>query len=296
MHELRVAFAGDRDIGVWVLDFILAHGVKPLALLVPDESRATQAETLRRRCAYLPKENISVGRAFQSPAFIERLRRLELDYIFGIHFPYIVPKAVLAVAGKGFLNLHPAYLPFNRGWHGPSWSILEGTPSGATLHFMDEGLDTGDIIHRKPLETLACDTADTLYQKLKRAELECFEEAWPRLLSGKFERTLQDPLGGTFHKRRELCQEEVQRIELDQPIAAGELLAKLRALTTNRLNEAAYFEVDGVKHRVQVTITPDAPAEPCQLQPPEPISATILEPVKAGGDSSVVFLRRRSER
>ena len=47
--ELRLAFAGDRDIAVWVLDFLLAQGVRPLALLLSDEDRASHAPALRRR-------------------------------------------------------------------------------------------------------------------------------------------------------------------------------------------------------------------------------------------------------
>jgi methionyl-tRNA formyltransferase len=284
MHELRIGFAGDRDIGVWVLDFILSQGIKPLALLLPDENTATQGTVLRASCSYLSRENISVGPEFKSPCFIEKLNRLKLDYIFGIHFPYIVPESVLSVSGKGFLNLHPGYLPFNRGWHGPSWSILEGTLSGATLHFMDKGLDTGDIIHRKQLKTFDHDTADTLYQKLKRTELECFKEAWPQLVSGKITRTSQDPHAGTFHRRRDLSREEVQKIDLDEKTTARELLTKLRALTTDRLNEAAYFEVEGMKHRVQVTVTRETNREDSKSAASEPTSATALHSQIANGD------------
>src|ERR1700694_4543671 len=137
MSQLRIAFAGDRDIGTWILEFILSHGVHPVALLVPEKSRASHSDELRKLCSDLAEECIMVGASFREPAGIDKLRSLNLDYILGVHFPYLVPESVLAVSGRGFLNLHPAYLPFNRGWHTPTWAILEGTPVGATLHFMD---------------------------------------------------------------------------------------------------------------------------------------------------------------
>lgn len=135
MKVLRVGFAGDRYIAVWVLDFLLSRGVRPLALLLPEEAKASHAQALRSQCEYLSERNILIGGHFREPAGLEKLRDLRLDYILGIHFPYIVPESVLGVSGLGFVNLHPAFLPFNRGWHTPTWALLEGTPAGETLHF-----------------------------------------------------------------------------------------------------------------------------------------------------------------
>jgi methionyl-tRNA formyltransferase len=129
--KLRFAFAGDRDIAVWVLDFMLDQGARPLALMVSGPERASHAEELRTRCAFLNPMDVLVGRAFTQAANLHRLRQLDLDFIIGIHFPYLIPEEVLAIPKQGVLNLHPAYLPYNRGWHtGPS----SKAPIGATLH------------------------------------------------------------------------------------------------------------------------------------------------------------------
>jgi methionyl-tRNA formyltransferase len=258
MSDLRLALAGDRDIAVWVLDFLLSQDVQPLALLLPDDSRASHAQELRARCANLSEENILVGELFRGRSGIAKLQSLQLDYILGVHFPYTIPETVLNASGRGFINLHPAYLPFNRGWHTPTWAILEGTPIGATLHFMDKSLDTGDIIHQKQLEISDCDTADGLYRKLKQLELEVFQEAWPQLLSGQPTRIPQDPKAGTFHRRRDLFQPQIQQIGLDEPTTARQLLTRWRALTTNRIDEAAFFEGAGKRYRVQIVVTPES--------------------------------------
>jgi methionyl-tRNA formyltransferase len=251
---MRIVFAGDREIGVRVLEYLLSQGVRPLALLLPALDQASHADRLIEMCPFLLPEQILRGTRFREPEAAALLRRLEPDYIIGIHFPYIVPEEVLAVPRVGVLNLHPAFLPYNRGWHTPSWAILEQTPIGATLHFMDSGVDTGDIVHQTQLAVSPGDTAHTLYGKLLELEMRVFAEAWPRLESGLYERKPQDPAQGSAHLRPELLEPSVQQIDLDEEVRAGDLIRRLRALTTNQRAEAAFFEESGRRFRIQVVI------------------------------------------
>lgn len=250
----RFAFAGDRDVAVHVLDYLLQQGHRPLALLLSGGERASHAEELRARCGFLPDEAVLRGGDFRGDAGLALLRGLELDWIVGIHFPYLVPAEVLALPRQGMLNLHPAYLPYNRGWHTPTWAMLEGTPAGATLHFMDARIDMGDVVHRRELAPGPGDTADTLYRRLKALEVEVFQEAWPALVDGTFTRVPQDERAGTSHRRRDLYTPAVQRIDPAAQVRAGDLLLRLRALSTNQWDEAAYYEQDGVRYRVRVTV------------------------------------------
>jgi methionyl-tRNA formyltransferase len=243
-----IIFAGDRDLSVWVLKFLLERGVKPVALLVSSEKKASHANEIRQLCSHLDASMIFEGKDFREPDNFATLAKLQPDYIIGIHFPYIIDKASLKMPNHGVINLHPAFLPFNRGWHTPSWALLDHTPYGATLHFMDEGIDTGDIIHQKQIEVQPDDTANTLYQKVKQLEFEVFKEAWPSLANFSYVRTKQDPSAGTEHQKKDLA--AVQQIDEDEI----KLIEKLRALTTNTQAEAAYFEMRGVRYFVQVTI------------------------------------------
>lgn len=261
MKRLRIAFAGDRDISVWILEFLLGQGIHPLALLVADPGRASHADKLITLCPFLDPKYVLVGKDFRESSSQRLLKALDLDYIIGIHFPYLVPPEILAIPKIGVLNLHPAYLPYNRGWHTPSWAILESTPIGATLHFMDAGIDTGDIVHQKELIVQPDDTADTLYQRLKPLELETFKEAWPLIVTETYERRPQDIPVGTQHQRKELLRNDIQRLYLDEAVPVAVLLQRLRALTTNKIEEAAFFEVDGKRYRVQVRIQEEKSVE-----------------------------------
>ncbi|MGE5244012.1 MAG: methionyl-tRNA formyltransferase [Betaproteobacteria bacterium] len=260
-HELRIAFAGDRDIAVTVLAHLLELGDRPAALILPDEGRATDDAALVGLCenAGLFPLVVRAGHLDRTAA-VEALRALRLDFLICVHFPFLIRGPVLEAAAKGVLNLHPAYLPFNRGWHTPSWAILDGTPAGATLHFMTEGLDNGDVVYQEQIAVDPADTAHTLYSKLKALELRVFAEGWRRIREGRIDRTAQPEPQATFHRRRDLFEPAVQRIDLDGLVRASDLLRRLRALTTSRVNEAAYFEANDRRYRVQVTITPEGEA------------------------------------
>jgi len=251
----RFAFAGDRQIAVECLGFLVESDAMPEALLVSSPDRATHAGALRELSA-LDADRVLVGRQFREPDGIELLRSLDLDYVIGVHFPYIVPQAVLALPRIGIINLHPAFLPYNRGWHTPSWAILDGTPIGATLHFMDSGVDTGDIVAQEEIEVRPDDTAHSLYGRVLELEVELFKRTWPLLASGNPPRSPQSPGAGTRHDRSELSKNEIRRIDPEESVPAGVTIRTLRALTTNDVDEAAYFELDGRRYRVQVMITP----------------------------------------
>jgi methionyl-tRNA formyltransferase len=255
----RIVFAGDRQIAVDVLTFLLSRGVTPLGLMLPDRDEASHADELLALCKGITAPDLVwYGKAFRSPQAVEKLRALDLDYILCIHFPLIVPQSVLNVPKEGVLNLHPAYLPYNRGWHTSIWALLDKTPFGATLHFMSEQLDMGDIVHQKELAVNPEDTGDTLYKRAMRLEVEVFKEAWPRLVNHSFGRKPQSENSGTRHDCRDLFRPEIQEIDLDEATRAGDLIDKMRALTTSRLEEASYFVVGGRRYRVQINITPES--------------------------------------
>lgn len=253
----KIIYAGDRDISVWVLEFLLKQGARPIALMLPDEKSATHSQELTEMCGHLDNSRIFKGIQFREKNSIDLIKKLKPDYIMSVHFPYIFPKQFLKIPTFGVLNLHPAYLPYNRGWHTPTWAIWERTPYGATLHFMDEGIDTGDIIHQKRMRILPTDTADILYARVKRLELEVFKEAWPLLVSKKYLRKPQPIDRGTFHKKEEI--KTMRHIDLNAWVRAEDLIRRLRALTTNKIEEAAYFEVNGRKYHAQISITEEKP-------------------------------------
>jgi methionyl-tRNA formyltransferase len=247
----RIALAANRRIGLDALRLLIRHGLSPVALLLPAGHAADEAAGRMR--ATLPDVPVFQGTAFRQPRAVAELAALTIDYLLSVHFPHVLPAHVLQLPRIGALNLHPAYLPFNRGWHTPSWAIEEETPFGATLHWMDEGVDTGPIARRTELKVGAGETADGLYQRALRAELQLLEAALPEIRAGTLPRVPQAD-AGTTHQRQHL--ESLRGLRLEAATTVGQLLRRLRALTTNRWDEAAYFDADGRRFLVRVEVRP----------------------------------------
>jgi methionyl-tRNA formyltransferase len=247
---MKFAFAGDRKISCSILKFIISKGYKPSALLVSDFDKASHDDELIE-ISGLEESLVFRGNEFKNPKAIEFLSSLGLDYIFGIHFPYIIPAEILAIPKIGVVNLHPAFLPYNKGWHTPSWAIIERCPYGATLHFMEEALDEGDIIHQKKIDVYPIDTANSLYKRVLKLEEEVFYESFDSLTRLKPNRIKQLDKG-TSRQKKEL--KALREINMSENSNAIDLINKIRALTTNDEKEAAYFIVDDKKIGVQINL------------------------------------------
>lgn len=249
---MKYGFAGDRVISVNILEFLIKNGYKPSFLIINKSQASSHRDQLISLSGleeydiydinFLNKDNYSI------------LSNYNTDYIFGIHFPYIISENILSVPKIGFLNLHPAYLPYNKGWHTPSWAILDDTKYGATLHFMSRDLDAGDIISQREIEIKPDLTANQLYKQVLELEEQLFIDTLPELISLNPSR-LQQTSTGTSYNKKDLA--KIQEINLEEKVLASDFIDKLRALTTNSIDEAAYFIVDGKRYSIQINITSD---------------------------------------
>ena len=144
-------------------------------------------------------------------------------------WPYILKQPLISLPKKGFINFHPSFLPHNRGKHYNFWAIVEEAPFGVSLHFVDEHVDTGDIVVQRRIEYDWSDTGETLYWKAQDSMVKLFVESYPTLRSLHIPRKRQNSSEGSFHKSTEI--ESASVIELDQLYTARKLLNLLRART-----------------------------------------------------------------
>lgn len=90
----------------------------------------------------------------------------KFDWIISYDYRHIITKEQLkAIKGKA-INCHISYLPWNRGADPNLWSFMDDTPKGITIHYIDEGLDTGDIIYQKQVEFGGEHTLASTYRQL----------------------------------------------------------------------------------------------------------------------------------
>ncbi|MFC7079059.1 methionyl-tRNA formyltransferase [Halorussus caseinilyticus] len=197
------------------------------------------------------RESVAVRAMLTEADQLSLVADLEPEVVVAVGFQHIVPPEILAVPEKGCLNLHPGLLPETRGFNPNVWSIVEGHPAGATLHYMDDGVDTGDVIARERVEKRFDDTGRDLYERLERACFEVFTEAWPDVESGTVETEPQDDDRATTHRKREFT--DLCELDADAEYTVKELLDRLRALTFPPFDNAR-IEVDGETYFVDVDV------------------------------------------
>lgn len=115
-----------------------------------------------------------------------------------VHWPHLFKR----FPKEGILNLHNGYLPWGRGAHACSWAIAKRHPHGVTMHWVDEGIDTGPIFMQERIKVLPGESADQLYKRTVAHEITLFKKAMLALLAGDRTRTPQEGTG-TFHKKRD---------------------------------------------------------------------------------------------
>ena len=105
----------------------------------------------------------------RSPELSERLRTAKVDLLVNVHSLFVVHPAVVAAPTIGSFNLHPGPLPEYAGLNVPSWAIYEGERShGVTLHWMDEGIDSGPIVWQERFSIEPDDTGLAVSAKCVR--------------------------------------------------------------------------------------------------------------------------------
>lgn len=124
------------------------------------------------------------------------------DLWVSVHWPMIFRRDQIAIPKQGIVNVHNSYLPWNRGAHACTWAIVDETPHGATMHWIDEGVDTGPILIQHRVEIAEDDTAQTLYQKTADAEVAVFTIGMDMILTGNA-RKLPQVAGGSVHKKKD---------------------------------------------------------------------------------------------
>ena len=101
-----------------------------------------------------------------APAFLDELRRLEVDVIVSLNTPQKLKKPLLALPAHGCINVHFGMLPRYRGMLPIFHALMNEEPSfGVTVHMMDEQLDNGDILAQRAVPIAKGDDLETLYPK-----------------------------------------------------------------------------------------------------------------------------------
>ena len=206
---MRVVFIGTGEIGLPVLRWLRDAPEHELVGVVtqPDKpvgrEQRIQAPPIKAELSGADTPILQPER-IKRPEGIEQIRALAPELIVVMAYGQILPRAVLEIPPVACLNLHASLLPRHRGAAPIQSAILAGdAESGITVMYMDEGLDTGDILLKRSIAIAPDETGGSLHDRLAEISPGALEEALRLLQHGTAPRTPQDSAKATYAPKLE---------------------------------------------------------------------------------------------
>jgi methionyl-tRNA formyltransferase len=226
---MRIVFIGAGEIGVPTLQALLKSEHEVVGVVTqPDKpvgrSQSIEPPPIRNALSGTNIPVLQPARIKDRQA-LEEIRALRPDVIVVMAYGQILPRDVLEIPEIGCLNLHASLLPRWRGAAPIQAAIAAGDREiGITVMYMDEGLDTGDILLQRTIDILPADTGGALHDRLAGVAPETLLESLNLLAKGKAPRTPQDNAVATYAPK---LKREDGKIDWSDPADAIE--RKIRA-------------------------------------------------------------------
>jgi methionyl-tRNA formyltransferase len=135
----------------------------------------------------------------QEPGFLAALGELAPDLFLAVGFPLILKPPALALPRLTAVNFHASLLPAYRGKHPVFWCLRHDERwSGLTVHVMDPGIDTGDLLYQVRVRTRRDDTVDSLYERIMGQSVKLIPRLIQDVARGGLRRIPQQAAGGTY--------------------------------------------------------------------------------------------------
>lgn len=194
---MKVLFMGTPDFAVPTLEKIIENGHEvSLVVTQPDKIKGRGGKVSFspvKECAMSHDIPVFQPVKVRENENIDELKKYEFDVIVVVAFGQILPKEILDLPRLGCINVHSSLLPSYRGAAPIQWTIINGEEkTGVTIMYMDEGIDTGDIILQEMTDIRNDDTGETLHDRLADMGANLLVKALPMLETGTVERIKQD--------------------------------------------------------------------------------------------------------
>jgi methionyl-tRNA formyltransferase len=264
VSPVRAVVFAYHDVGVRCLKTLLSAEVQiPLVVTVADDPREKQWYASVAATAADYGLAVVAPPEANTPELERTVTELQPDFLFSFYYRSMLGAPLLRAARRGALNMHGSLLPRYRGRAPVNWAILRGErESGATLHYMVERADAGDIVDAQAVPILLDDDAREVFAKVTVAAEMVLARSLPALIAGTAPRRPQPLLPGEYFGRR---RPEDGRIDWTRP--ALDIHNLVRAVASPF--PGAFGEVGGERWEIQRTrlVSQTAPVG-APLQPP----------------------------
>ena len=171
-QDLKIVFMGTPDFAKAHLQALVENGFNVLGVVCREDKPKGRGMKLAPPPVkeYALTQNIEVyqpSKVKNNPEVMEKLKQWNPDLIVVVAYGKILPKEILEYPKYGCINVHGSILPKYRGAAPIQWSVINGDPeTGITTMYMDEGMDTGDMITISRIDIKPKDTYETVHDKL----------------------------------------------------------------------------------------------------------------------------------
>lgn len=192
----RIIFMGTPDFSVPILEDLSAGFNVVLVVSQPDKpvgrKRILTPPSVISKAHELGLETFQPERIKDEDA-IERIKSFEPDIIITAAYGQILPKELLEIPPYGAINVHASLLPRHRGGAPIHRAIIEGdSESGVTIMYMEEGLDSGDMISQASTEITSSDTTGSLHNRLSEIGSKLLLDTLPDIFNDAHTASPQD--------------------------------------------------------------------------------------------------------
>jgi methionyl-tRNA formyltransferase len=170
MRDLRIVFMGTPDFAVAILKHLVENSYTIAGVITAPDKPAGRGRKLNESAVkkYAASQNLQILQPtnLKNEEFLRQLKALDANLQIVVAFR-MLPKVVWQMPSFGTFNLHASLLPAYRGAAPIHWAIINGeTKTGVTTFFIDDKIDTGEIILQDEIEVFQNETVGTLHDKL----------------------------------------------------------------------------------------------------------------------------------
>ncbi|UCG69079.1 MAG: methionyl-tRNA formyltransferase [Thermoplasmata archaeon] len=237
---MKIIFLGHRDFSVSCLRKILGMEDIEVSLVVIHTHNycADCMPYLQEMKELCVTNSIPIEQHDKIREMKDKISSLSPDLMISVGYMGILPKEIFSIPKKGTINLHAGLLPKYRGRGPITWALINDEKEiGVTVHFIDEGIDSGDIIYQDKIQITDEDNAKTLYEKATKKSPDILIRALNLLKDKDFKATPQDPQNVIYYPNI-----PPELGEINWASSSREIFNKIRALTRPYPGAYTYFK------------------------------------------------------
>ncbi len=206
---MKIVFMGTPDFSVPALEALIEEGHEIAGVVTqPDKPKDRGHEMkmtpVKEAAIKHNIKDIYQPEKVKDESFVKILTQINPDVIVVVAFGQLLSQEILNLPKYGCINIHASLLPKYRGAAPIQWAVIDGeAKSGVTTMYMEEGLDTGDIIEKSEVEISEDETGGSLHDKLAEIGGELIISTLKKFENGEVIRKKQDENLATYAKKLE---------------------------------------------------------------------------------------------